>query len=560
MVVGQRPPPCSACARAPAPAPEPVPVPLPTHMPKPVPAPARACSLCSPWVCRGETLKVVSEYKYLGIWFTSDLLWTVHINKMVFKARKTTAGLGGVFSNSRIPARAKSLVWLSTARPQMEHGGEVWKANADQAARLESVQVQAACKIFKLNSKTKTHAVRALLRVPSLQTRREVSRLKYFVKVKTMERGRLVRELLRLKQGPAVRGQGLNHQWRSRIEKLLEDDEGLGDAFDKVHASATRNHDVVPRGVDPTVVDYDYFPVKRWHKFLRRWALRRDLAEFMETADKQRSTLRTMCRAVDADADRMPAFPLTKAPNRGQNQIRLRLLSGTAALNGTLSHFTERTTKCPFACDGEEDAAHFLLHCDAMADLRQEYESRLTDSCECDRRIGSGGEVGCAEFFAGLDDTGKALFMLGGPVDGREPELPIDNASKRFVALAYERRSARLNQDADAPLVVDLTTGGALRNVSQEAPGSSSSSSILSFFSPTTPTHNTACRSSGAPSPRVNACARHVAAAAACAHVVHVVPVSVARAHIARPNRSSDALPSSEPGVDSMTHKSRGAS
>ena len=360
-------------------------------------------------------MNVVSEYKYLGIWFTSDLLWTVHINKMVFKARKTTAGLGGVFSNSRIPARAKSLVWLSTARPQMEHGGEVWKANTDQAARLESVQVQAACKIFKLNSKTKTHATRALLRVPSLQTRRTVSRLKYFVKAKSMERGRLVRELLRLEQGPAVPGQGLNHQWRTRIAKLLDDDEGLGAAYDKVHASATRNHDVVPRGVDPTVTDYDYFPVKSWHKFLRRWSLRRDMDEFKETASRQRSTLRTMRRAVDDDSDRMPAFPLTKAPNRGQNQIRLRLLSGTAALNGTMCHYTERTAKCPFGCSGEEDAAHFLLHCGAMTDLRREYESRLTDSCECDRRIGSGGEVGCADFLAGLDNDGKALFMLGGP-------------------------------------------------------------------------------------------------------------------------------------------------
>ena len=578
MVVGKRPPPCFACTHAPAPAPEPVPVPLPAHAPEPVPVPARACSLCSPWVCRGATLKVVSEYKYLGIWFTSDLLWTVHINKTVSKARKTTAGLGGVFSNGRIPARAKSLVWLSTARPQMEHGGEVWKANTDQAARLESVQVQAACKIFKLNSKTKTHAARALLRVPSLEARRRVSRLKYFVKVKSMERGRLVRELLRLEQGPAVLGQGLNHQWRPRIEKLLEDDEGLGVAFDKVHASATRNHDVVPRGVDSTVADYDYFPVKSWHRFLRRWALRQDLDEFMKTAGKQRSTLRIMRRAVDDDAERMPAFPLTKAPNRGQNQIRLRLLSGTAALNGTMSHYTERTAKCPFGCDGEENAAHFLLHCDAMADLRREYESRLTDSCECDRRIGSGGEVSCADFFAELDDDGKALFMLGGPVDGREPELSIDTAAKRYVALAYERRSARLNQDADDPLVEDLTghrnrpattcpsagaasvrpggqnngSGGSsnnIKHVSREVSGPSSSSSILSFFPPVIPTRPAARNSAGTPGARPR-----LARIFVCARRVH------ARARNARPNRSSDAVPSSEPGVDSMAHQQREAS
>ena len=136
-----------------------------------------------------------------------------------------------MFSNARIPARAKALIWLSTARPQMEHGGEVWKANGPQADRLKSVQVQAGCKIFKLNRKTKVNAVRALLRVPSLKARRETSRLKNFVKVKTMERGRLVRELLRLEQGSAVKGQALNHQWRPCMEKMLDDDEELGAAF-----------------------------------------------------------------------------------------------------------------------------------------------------------------------------------------------------------------------------------------------------------------------------------------------------------------------------------------
>ena len=35
--------------------------------------PESACVLCSPWVCRGQRLKVVRKYKYLGIWFTSDL-------------------------------------------------------------------------------------------------------------------------------------------------------------------------------------------------------------------------------------------------------------------------------------------------------------------------------------------------------------------------------------------------------------------------------------------------------------------------------------------------------
>jgi exonuclease III len=566
MVMGKRPA-CSACARMSAPAPAPMPVPhdddddddnddVDDVAPVPVllPVPARPCVLCSPWSCRGTTLKVVSEYKYLGIWFTSDLLWTAHINKMVAKARGTTAGLGRVFSNGRIPTRVKSLVWLATARPQMEHGGEVWKANSDQAARLESVQVQAACRIFKLNRKTKTHATRALLRVPSLQTRRDVSRLKYFVKAKSMQRGRLVRELLRLDQGHAVKGQGQTQQWRPRVENMIFDDAELTAAFAKVEQSAARNQGVVPLGVDPTIVDEDIFPVRSWHRFLRRWSLRRDLKEFMAEANNPRSTLRIMRRAVNNDDDRLPAFPLTKAPNRGQNQIRLRLLSGTAALNTTLSRYTERTAKCPFGCGVAEDTNHFLLHCDATADLRRDYTSRLNDSCECARRIGSGGEIGCADFFTDLDDDGKALFMLGGPVDGREPEMLIDAAAKCYVASAYERRKARLNQDAADPLVMDLTT-----QVSQEVAGPFPPHSIMSFFLPVAlarstthnSTHPAARISAGASGSRSRlglACAR-----LACAH-------SSPRAR-ARPNRSSDkAAPSPELGLDSMTHKSREAS
>jgi len=380
--------------------------------------------------------------------------------------------------------------------------------------------------------------------VPSLKARREVSRLKYLVKVMTMERGRLVRELLRLEQGPAVLGQGLNNQWRPRIVKMLNEDDWLGGAFDRVHRSAKRNHEVVPRGVDPNYDAYAYSPVKSWHSFLRRWSLSRDLDEFKAEANMQRSTLRIMHRAVDTYAERVPAFPITKAPNRGQNQIRLRLLCGTSALNDTMSHWTDRTAKCAFGCDSNEDACHFLLDCATTADLRRDYMSRLTDSCECARRTGAGGEVGCADFFAGLDPDGKALFMLGGPVDGREPEPAIDSAAKRYVALAYERRSALLNKEAETPLICDLTG-----SVSGKVVGSSPSPTMLRFYPPMSAPISSA--RAAATRPATRPAARNSISAPGSTPRLAVVCAHGARAR-ARPNRSSDAAPSPEPGLDSM--------
>ena len=70
------------------------------------------------------------------------------------------------------------------------------------------------------------------------------------------------------------------------------------------------------------------------------------------------------------------------------------------------------------------------------------------------------------DFFRSLDDTGKALFMLGGPVDGRTPEPRVYAINKEYVREAYKTRSEVLNEQAEKPLVVDLTGGKGKEKVS----------------------------------------------------------------------------------------------
>ena len=72
-------------------------------------------------------------------------------------------------------------------------------------------------------------------------------------------------------------------------------------------------------------------------------------------------------------------------------------------------------------------------------------------------QAGSGGEQACADFFECLDDAGKALFMLGGPVDGRCPEENIDACAREFVRQAWIVRCSTLEEQAETPLVTDLT-------------------------------------------------------------------------------------------------------
>ena len=73
----------------------------------------------------------------------------------------------------------------------------------------------------------------------------------------------------------------------------------------------------------------------------------------------------------------LPQFPLTRSPNCGPDQIRLRLLGGTSALRATLSKVQRDVSdQCPFGCCAVDDLPHVLLHCKGLADLKKEFRSQ----------------------------------------------------------------------------------------------------------------------------------------------------------------------------------------
>ena len=177
-----------------------------THTPTRTPCLCHACphaaplppcpDQCEGWSCRGTQLKVVKAYKYLGIWFADDLSWREHVRVTLAKASKKSASLGQFFGNSRVPARAKTLVWLSFVRPVLEYGCELWIPNAQEKKQLKAVQTNAGVKIFKLNMKTNGFAVRALMQVQSLKLRRLRTTLKYYAKLLSMDMDRTVRRIV----------------------------------------------------------------------------------------------------------------------------------------------------------------------------------------------------------------------------------------------------------------------------------------------------------------------------------------------------------------------------
>ena len=332
--------------------------------------------------------------------------------------------------------------------------------------------------------------MRALMHVPELRTRHAKLRLNYMAKIMAMHKGRLARTVVRLAPGPTEPGLGRVQHWWTVTSEFVEKESNLKKAFRQLRNSSDRNQGVVPSGVDPTLTDFDYFPIKSWRRSVKWWARSSTRNLYLRRRDV--STVNLMRRAFEKDDTQMPRFPLTKRACWGPDKIRFRLLAGMSALNKTMSKVDNRLPTCPFdACDeGVEDTVHFLLHCKELDSLRKEFLDRLCDRCTCDRRLGSGGEQACAEFFNELDNDGKALFMLGGPVDGRCPEEGIDACAREFVRKAWIVRCSTLEMQAESPLVTDLTG----RENGRE---NGCRGTIDSFFRPSSGTHCTQSRTIG---------------------------------------------------------------
>ena len=412
-----------------------------------------------PFSYRGSQVKVVSSYKYLGIWFTSSLTWGTHIDYMIKNATERTKSMRALLTTNRIPVRAKLLVWFSSVRPLLEYGSEVWEADTEQWRRIERVQREAGTLAMKLNRNTKTEAVLGLMKAAPLETRMQRNRLSYLSKLFTMDPDRTARYVIldlplrRLADGRSSAG-----HWRAKMFEMLSKYPELKSLFRGLLQAAKRHGGILPRDDDAES------PLQAWRRGVQAWHQEPLLRRIKSEAEAEGSTIKLMARACQFTTS-PPKFTATCLPNTGPNQIRLRLLGGTSGLNVTMGRINlSRGVKCPWGCGVPETPIHFLLHCKAYSELRASYLSSIDAACQQPHKRKEDDtcrSVVCSCFYGNLDEEGKAVFMLGGPVvwgegsDPWTPETKVDKAALDFVLKAYKTRSDRL--ETEFGLVEDLT-------------------------------------------------------------------------------------------------------
>ena len=86
--------------------------------------------------CGENSLRIVSSYGYLVIYFSRNGAWNMHIRKLLYNGRKRVNQLHKVISDRNIN--------LSVHRhlvPSIEYGSEAREGNRSQAGSLESIRI-----------------------------------------------------------------------------------------------------------------------------------------------------------------------------------------------------------------------------------------------------------------------------------------------------------------------------------------------------------------------------------------------------------------------------------
>ena len=176
-----------------------------------------------------------------------------------------------------------------------------------------------------------------------------------------------------------------------------------------------------------------------WERELERFMSETDMAELQDSATTTRSQARLIARSYVGSKRLSP-----RQASRGtgvQFAIRRRLLVGSAAVNSLMSSISpDRSAGCLCGA-AEETIEHFLLECDIYDDLRE----NLLD-IEAPGECGCKGDQPCLERYCELDDLGKCVFLLGGPVGSLAPCGGVDACLDSLVNKMWVKRGKELEK------------------------------------------------------------------------------------------------------------------
>jgi hypothetical protein len=304
----------------------------------------------------GKKLKVVQEYRYLGMEVSMNGRWSSFKNRIIARARARMrfAGVLGVHSG-HVSVRAAEEVWTALICPILDWGAEVWPTKRDNIwTEAEQLQKDMMKRILGCDRSTGCEAVRGEMGWWTMHGRRIMLRLRYWGRLVRMDDTRLVKQVYqRGKKRYDEAKQGKWKNWSSYTHWLLQE-VGLGDRWDEEEVEDDQ---------------------ETWKKLVAE-----KVHAYEETKWRERMAKNKKLRTYVKMKRKLTKEEYLQEPDEWQRKMLTRIRTSSSKLRIEEGRrqdkplpVEERT--CEVCSSGEvEDEAHFMLRCKRYAAAREQLE------------------------------------------------------------------------------------------------------------------------------------------------------------------------------------------
>ena len=110
------------------------------------------------WYYGNEKIEVVRNYKYLGVWFSSNGRFLTHVQKAALTAKQTLGRIWNIFVDLRLSAlNPKMKLFNSVIKSALLYGAEVW--GVEQFKEVDRVLIWFIKKLFWLKTSTPNYMI-----------------------------------------------------------------------------------------------------------------------------------------------------------------------------------------------------------------------------------------------------------------------------------------------------------------------------------------------------------------------------------------------------------------
>ncbi len=361
-------------------------------------------------------IKEVGVYKYLGVELDKKLSFKDFKTRILGNAKKNLSRIWfmGIKSGD-LSIKASMNLWEALVRSQLEYASEIW--GQDKWKEGENLQMDMCRRVLHCSSRTSKLAMQGELGLWTLQGRRDLKKLIWWMNILTMEDSRLVKQVY-------FSSKRLNsyidkNNWISSIKKILGKYELLTLWKDETKVF---NLDGKGNGEAKSPTDHKTF----WKRYIKKIIYNYEEKQW-RTGMEKKSKLRTLRRFKTSLS--ISPYLLTTGSYRGK-MLMTTLRSGTNALRietGRWEQLQEHQRICD-QCDMKviENEIHMITQCTRYQNERQELYSKIYQESNFKWNL------------AGLDVNDQFLMLING--SGDELEQGIYKLFQTFLVRAFKLR------------------------------------------------------------------------------------------------------------------------